>query len=389
MKRTLLSTVFAIISLTNFAQDMIVKKDGSIIQAKVAKIGIAEVEYKKWSNQDGPIYAIAKSDILAITYQNGEKEMFEDSRIPILSPNNKSIIIDTNTKGNIEALNVINNAPFFVNDSKLISQNKKAKTIGVQYGVTQNSLVQSDIISTKIEFCIKWGGRLSTGSHFQKYHEENNNIVFQGGPAVLVSLSNNSDQVVFVDLANTFLTIGGQNAEAYYKPEASSSSSTSSSGGSFNLGAITDGLGIGGIVGSIANGTTIGKNSGTTNSNVVFSQRVISIPPHSSIDLPYKSIYKEGFMGGFMNYYTNTFIHPSRKLCIGEELIYDESTSPFKLNIYSTISFEESFRESSNISVTLYCKKILGIKGGMYKADLNTLHISDSGIYSFGAYQQY
>ena len=38
------------------AQDLIVKKDGSVIQAKVTKVGTSEVEYKKWINQDGPQY---------------------------------------------------------------------------------------------------------------------------------------------------------------------------------------------------------------------------------------------------------------------------------------------------------------------------------------------
>lgn len=60
------------------AQDLIVKKDGSVIQAKVTKIGTSEVEYKKWSNQNGPQYSIAVADILAINYQNGEKETFDN-----------------------------------------------------------------------------------------------------------------------------------------------------------------------------------------------------------------------------------------------------------------------------------------------------------------------
>lgn len=60
------------------AQDLIVKKDGSVIQAKVTKIGNSEVEYKKWSNQNGPQYSIAVADILAINYQNGEKETFDN-----------------------------------------------------------------------------------------------------------------------------------------------------------------------------------------------------------------------------------------------------------------------------------------------------------------------
>lgn len=65
------------------AQDLIVKKDGSVIQAKVTKIGTSEVEYKKWSNQDGPQYSISVADILAINYQNGEKEMFENYYCPL------------------------------------------------------------------------------------------------------------------------------------------------------------------------------------------------------------------------------------------------------------------------------------------------------------------
>ena len=47
------------------AQDMIVKKDGTVIQAKVMKVGTSEVDYKKWSNQNGPQYSIAVADILA------------------------------------------------------------------------------------------------------------------------------------------------------------------------------------------------------------------------------------------------------------------------------------------------------------------------------------
>lgn len=60
------------------AQDLIVKRDGTVIQAKVMKVGTSEVEYKKWSNQDGPQYSISVTDILAINYKNGEKETFEN-----------------------------------------------------------------------------------------------------------------------------------------------------------------------------------------------------------------------------------------------------------------------------------------------------------------------
>lgn len=75
MKKILL--FFMLLSATSaFAQDVIVKKDGSTILSKVIKITTTEVEYKKFSNLNGPTYTIAKTELQAINYENGEKETF-------------------------------------------------------------------------------------------------------------------------------------------------------------------------------------------------------------------------------------------------------------------------------------------------------------------------
>lgn len=58
------------------AQDVIVKKDGSIIQSKVMEINGVEIKYKKWSNQEGPMYSIIRSEVNSINFQNGEVELF-------------------------------------------------------------------------------------------------------------------------------------------------------------------------------------------------------------------------------------------------------------------------------------------------------------------------
>ena len=39
------------------AQDVILKKDNSTILSKVLEINSIEIKYKKWSNQDGPLWA--------------------------------------------------------------------------------------------------------------------------------------------------------------------------------------------------------------------------------------------------------------------------------------------------------------------------------------------
>ena len=48
------------------AQDVIVKQDGGTILSKVLEIGTQEIAYKKWNSQDGPVYKIAKDQVLSI-----------------------------------------------------------------------------------------------------------------------------------------------------------------------------------------------------------------------------------------------------------------------------------------------------------------------------------
>lgn len=62
------------------AQDVIVLRDATEIQAKVESIGQNEITYRKWNNLEGPYYTINKSTIFYIKYQNGEKEIMQFNR---------------------------------------------------------------------------------------------------------------------------------------------------------------------------------------------------------------------------------------------------------------------------------------------------------------------
>lgn len=73
---TLIVSVLCCVQLSN-AQDVIVMKDNTTILSKVIKISPTEIEYKKWSNLDGPIYTINKSEVSSINYQNGEIDKFD------------------------------------------------------------------------------------------------------------------------------------------------------------------------------------------------------------------------------------------------------------------------------------------------------------------------
>lgn len=83
MKKLVLFLALAIFGVTMcFAQDVITKQNGDDIQAKVIEIGSTEVKYKKFDNQDGPIYSIPTSEILMIRYENGSNEVFNTAKAP-------------------------------------------------------------------------------------------------------------------------------------------------------------------------------------------------------------------------------------------------------------------------------------------------------------------
>lgn len=67
--------VFGLGMITN-AQDVILKKDGSEIEAKVLEITDQLIKYKEFDFQEGPIRNINISEVSTITYENGREEVF-------------------------------------------------------------------------------------------------------------------------------------------------------------------------------------------------------------------------------------------------------------------------------------------------------------------------
>ena len=76
MKRFILFAVLFLAAYPAFAQDIITKKDGTDIQAKILEVTPGEVKYKKFNNPDGPVFTMLKSEILLVRYENGENEVF-------------------------------------------------------------------------------------------------------------------------------------------------------------------------------------------------------------------------------------------------------------------------------------------------------------------------
>ena len=73
MMKQLLVMFMLLGSTVVFAQDVIVKKDGSTVVCRVVELTTSEIVYKKWSDLNGSNYIMNRSDASAINYQNGKK----------------------------------------------------------------------------------------------------------------------------------------------------------------------------------------------------------------------------------------------------------------------------------------------------------------------------
>ncbi len=66
-------------------QDIIMKKNGDEIKAKVEEVLATEIKYRKFENLTGPLYSIAKTEVFMIKYENGSKDVFGDEPVPVVT----------------------------------------------------------------------------------------------------------------------------------------------------------------------------------------------------------------------------------------------------------------------------------------------------------------
>jgi hypothetical protein len=89
MKKVIFISVLILFSGTNSlvkAQDIITKKDGTEISAKVTEVNSTDIKYRMYGEESGPIYTLPKSQIFMIVYQGGMKELFNAPEVPVQTP---------------------------------------------------------------------------------------------------------------------------------------------------------------------------------------------------------------------------------------------------------------------------------------------------------------
>lgn len=361
------------------AQDMIVKKDGTVIQAKVMKVGTSEVDYKKWSNQDGPQYSIAVADILAINYQNGEKETFDnvsaqpEASKPAAQPTGMTQVTVETLSAEAKAANdaaIEKYNQIYDTDVNEVMKNGNAKGAFMRLGVAEGSVLENEDIAISIAT-----GYMPYGGEFTPIWPNPCNV------GIKFMIQNKTNSTLYLDLGNTFYVSMGQSF-GYYVPTSTTTTNSSSSGVGINAGAIAGAMGIGGVAGKLAGGINFGGGSTSGTAVTTFSQRVVAIAPGSTYNLAPQFIFcnePRSISPGFFCSYSRWWGDHYCKAVFSDEnggrmlnydlYSYSEQSSPLQLSFVTSYSKNEDFASSSSLRCGLYLMEMYG--KGLYKQLVN------------------
>ncbi len=353
MKRLYLLFSAFVAALSAMAQDVIVMKNGDLIQSKVQEVTQTEIKYKKFSNPDGPLYTIDKATVLSINYANGEKEMMATGEAA--APAKEESAESDGTPKLVKKAAASNNAELIQKYHPEIKFNLEQKNSDSKFAypimaVTGSSILSNDDIEITIEPQYVGSNEFYGNCELKRHY---------------IKIENKTDHVIYVDKANSFKTDNNKISHPYYDDHKVSVTNGSGSGTGVNLGGVAGALGIGGPLRVLAGAVNVGKGSSSSVTETHTSQRILAISPRSAA---YLSEYK----------YVMVKKDESKVLCDaecwedfaknlkrgevkkGECKLYTEGESPYKNEYHITYSNSADFLTYSTINFGVYMRYLVG-----------------------------
>lgn len=356
MKKLIIGSVLVCISLCVSAQDVIVKKDGSTILSKVLEVNETNIKYKKFSNKTGPTYTIGIENVLSVNYENGEKETFDNASLTVPKKEGKSTASSSvvtpsqqyvqkePANNNHDLIQCYNQEIRFTTEYK----DKASKWFFPVMAVSDSSLVSTDELEMRfvpVTVC-----------------EQNRYDTYQ--LRYYIELENKTDNIIYVDLANTFRIFTDGSSKVYFSADQVSVSQGTSTGLGVGLGGIAGALGIGGTLGTLAGSVSVGGSSQSGVTTTYNQQRILAIPPHSTKNLSeFKQVqikkkkYKTISEAEFWSFYLFAQRGIVKK---GGYVSYTEDTTPYTNRYIITYSTSQDFSTYSALNTKVYARYIIG-----------------------------
>ena len=342
----------------SLAQDIIVLHSGDLIKANVLEINQNEIKYKKISNPNGPTFSIAKTEVLSISYENGEKDTFEPHPQPngFSTPSKKPTPIAPIVASNNQGIIAYYNSP--VLSHKKHSPSKKLTNYAiVNLGITPQSTMSDQNIEISFElndtwneildWC--WGQPAKFGRCSYHYNYK-------------VSIKNKTNEFLYIDTESSFRISPDGEAVSFYSNISTSHTEGSLKEGSLNVGAFTNVLGIGGVIGTLADGLNVGNSSTSSTSITEFEQRILVVPPQSKVYMPQKVYVNSTKTKSTKNYelIDITCIKSHPKIEKWAYLDLEDKYINYSSQFVITYSRQKDFMSYTSLSIGVYPRGLLG-----------------------------
>ena len=339
---------------TSLAQDVLTFRNGKQVEAKIIEVTQTEIKYKKFHNPDGPLYTISQQQVQTIKYACGEVENYGD--ITVCTNATSTTIEPQQSKPQfIEPIPDATNGKIISEVNRPALQyrmkkigNRASSPITVKYNITNDSVVST--ADAEVEF-------QSVESVTNTYN---------------MLIKNKSQSVLYVDLANSFRVDSNGKSKSLYNGEVTTVSTSSSQGASLGLGAITNALGIGGLVGTLANGLTVGGGNSDNMTRTYQMQQILVIPSKGSeyvskyvSDRGYAVSKGESIAPGNLSTITRVGDDGKMKvICVrllrNEEKVFSSEESPYYIDYLITYSSDSEFKTYSTLKFRLYISQAFG-----------------------------
>ena len=354
-----------------WAQDRVITKEGDVMEVYRVDLGSTFIYYTLEDKDDAPLQKIAKADVLMIRKKDGTKidvtaaatatapdppaQTGQAAQPGIVTLKREELTAEGKAANDalIEKLNC--HVELVLKESKQEDAGKKKANRGFAIlGVKQNSVIANEDIEVGMTLGEMYQEKKVDVFYPLKVYEKFY-VDCSYEPHICFSVKNKQNKTLYLDLGNTFYVSQGQPV-CYYIPTATTTSSGSSGGGSLNLGAVAGALGVGGAVGTLASGISVGGGSSKSTSTTTYSQRVIGIPPYATVQLSPKPLYPDKSYPVF-NFSSDC---EGGTMMVGDNYTYAEETSPLQMSLILAYSETENCERTKSAPINLYIRQLLG-----------------------------
>lgn len=374
MKKISLFLTFLFSVLLLSAQDIIVKNSGETIKAYNLEVSGTSVFFQLSAEPDAPLQKLPKTEILVVRKSDGTKLDF-DAPAPQPAAQQQQTATAQNKPVKL-TLDMLSEEERTENE-RLIKQYNEPVLFTVKkqdyasFATSSFSPKYNSIMTNKDISISLVSGYMTAASHKapSEFHEVDVCKGFRWwqdlGEIVCLSITNKTDQTIYVDLGNSMLVAQGRSVPLYV-PQTTTTSNTSVGGGSVNLGALTGS--------SLLGGFSVGGSNASSTVNTVYSQRVIAIGPYGTVQTPPVSawgttteerelvpgmVWKEIVSRIGNNRHLRLYI-PKKSFRCGQVINFNEENAPLNISAYVSYSYTEDCAQEKTLSIHYYLKNLIG-----------------------------